>query len=438
MNEETIKRYSLAEIAMLLIFMLGLGIAQLIVTVRHRLILSDAISLAGSGLAVSMPGNPGWEYETNWRYESGNVMALIAQQKISRIPKADVQWRYHICSPGGTAEEILQGRIEQSDSQSGPSDTVEGAVAMHYTIVYPSDGDVPFLLGVALLEFGRHLELKVAIYRELDFSEADKLFRELVSAVTYQPPHELQAGKVLVSTFWESLQTDSPSLAKKGEQAYLIKNPDNRPAGYGYYHYSAINSNANKRIQLASVHYTQLSAARSTLWFDSGQKQLTWKTTIQQAGMGRPREYTLVQESDGAVTLSTNTESDTQFKCEALVLPEVLLADCAAMLLDGPAGAVVVDVIAATGFVVPTRLERIDPKETLARAEQIAYAIRVDFLNTENSFEELYFDENRQLIGRFERMPSRRQLWELMTPDVLKQLFKENYQPNHEIVAAMD
>lgn len=437
MNEETIKRYSLAEIAMLLIFMLGLGIAQLIVNFRQRPILSEPIGLPGSGLAVSMPGNPGWEYETRWRYESGNVMALIAQQKLGRVPKADVQWRYHICSAGGTAEEILQRRIEQTDSQSGPADTVEGAVAMHYTIVYPADGDVPFLLGVAPLDFGRHLELQVTIYQELDFSNADELFRGLVSSVTYQPPHELQAGKALVNTFWESQQTDSPALSQQGEQVFLIKNLDNRPAGYGYYHYSSINSNGDKRIQLASVHYSQLSAARSTLWFDSRGKQLTWKTTIQQAGMGRPREYTLIQEADGAVTVTTNTESDTQFKCEALVLPEVLLGDCAAMLLDGPDGAVVVDVIAATGFVVPTKLERIDPQETLARAEQIAYAVRIDFLNTGNSFEELYFDENRQLIGRYERMASRKQIWELTTPDVLKQIFKENYQPNTEIVAAL-
>lgn len=436
MNNETVKRYSLAEIAMLILFMLGLAVAHIIVKVRHRVVLSEPIALTGSGLSVSMPRNPGWEYETDWRYESGNNMALVAQQKAGRSLKSDIQWRYHICSPGGTAEEILLRRVGQSDSRIGPITTTPGPVLMHYAIVSPSDGDNPFFLGVVPLDFGRHLELRVTVYRELDFTVAETLLQNLASSIHYEKPQMLEAGKELVSRFFESVQTISQ---EKQEQAFLIKNPANRPSGYSYDQYSSVTTGGQAGLQIASIHYDHnLLMVRSTFWFHGSRKQFTWKTSIQQARMGTPRDYTLVQESDGTVTVSTNFDSDVRFQCSGPALPEVLLPDYAALLLDnGHSEAVVVDVIASTGFVVPTVIERIPIEKTQARAEQIVSSIRINFLNNRDSFEELYFDADDRLIGRYEQLPSRKRLWERTTTDTLKELFKDNFQPANDTVAVV-
>lgn len=439
MNDEIVKRYSLAEIAMLVIFILGLAIAQVIVKVRHRVILSAPIALTGAGLSVSMPSNPGWEYEKTWRYESGNIMVLVAQQQMGQSLKASIQWRYNICSAGGTAEEILLRRVQQSNAKMGTIETVAGPAAIRYTLVGPSDGDMPFFLGVVPLDFGRYLELQVTLYRELDFTNAEKLFQALAAGIHYQKPQELQTGKALVKSFWDQVTSNSLSLGKKDEQAFLIKTADNRPAGYGYYQYSTIGTNAETQIQLAAMQYEHnLSMVKSVLWFDGGQEHFTWKTTIQQVGMGQPRHYTLVQEPDGSVKVITDSESDTTFNCGALVLPEVLLPECAALLLEsGLKDAVVVDVIASMGFVVPTVMQQVDIQKATARSEQIGYAIRIDFLNNKNSFEELYFDKDRHFIGRYEQQPLRKQLWELTTPDTLKQIFKDNFQPTHDTVAVV-
>ncbi len=436
MNNETVKRYSLAEIAMLILFMMGLAIAHVIVKVRHRVVLSEPIALAGLGLSVSMPSNPGWEYETNWRYESGNNMALVAQQKAGRSLKSDIQWRYHICSTGGTAEEILRRRVGQSDSRIGPINTTTGPVSMRYAIVFPSDGDDPFLLGVVPLDFGRHLELRVTVYRELDFTVAETLLQNLAASIHYEKPPMLEAGKELLSRFFESLQTGSD---ENKEQAFLIKTSANRPSGYGYYQYSSVSAGGQTGFQVVSTHYDHnLLMVRSTFWFDGSRKQFTWKTSIQQARMGTPRDYTLVQEPDGTVTVSTNFDTDVRFQCSGTAVAEVLLPEYAALLLDnGESEAVVVDVIASTGFVVPTVIERMAIEKTQARAEQIASAIRINFLNNRDSFEELYFDAAGRLIGRYEQLPSRKRLWERTTTDTLKQIFKDNFQPANDIVAVV-
>ena len=436
MNDETVKRYSLAEITLLAIFVLGLVIAQIIVKIRHRVILSESIALTGSGLSVSMPINPKWEHETSWRYESDNSMVLVAQYQTGQPLKPSVQWRYDICSPGGSAQDILQQRVEQSGSKIDAVKMIPQPLPIYYATVYPAgDSDNSFCLGIISLDFGRHLELQVFVPQ--DFSYAEKLFLSLAKSIQYQPPPQLQAGKDLMNAFWNAVQSGSLSFENRPDEAFLIKNTQNHPVGYGYQHYSTFGANPKTHLQLFSRHYEHnVSLVESTFRFYGAQRRFTWKTAIQQAGAGRPRNYTLVQEPGGTVNISTNFENDKQFAADVLLLPELLLPECAALLLDSPQNNLTIDVLSATGFVVPTVIEKIEIQEASARSEQIAFVIKIDFLNHSESFEELYFDENRHFIGRFERQPLRNRIWDLTTPDTLEQLFRDNFQPINDSIAA--
>ncbi|MHC4952118.1 MAG: hypothetical protein ACYTEU_14235, partial [Planctomycetota bacterium] len=69
MDIEKVKRYSLVEIVLLAILVVGLLIANLIVKARARVLLSEPLTLFGSGLSASMPANSGWEYTPVWQYE---------------------------------------------------------------------------------------------------------------------------------------------------------------------------------------------------------------------------------------------------------------------------------------------------------------------------------------------------------------------------------
>lgn len=440
MNDDIVKRYSLTEIALLVIFMLGLVVAQILVKVRHRVILSAPIRLAGSGLSVYMPDSAGWEYESTWRYETDNSMALVAEYRIRQSPRGLVQWRYDICSPATSAREILQQRIQRSDSKSANIETIASPVPMEYTIVYPTgESDSPFYLGVASLDFGRHLELRVFVYQQLDLSYAEDLFRALAAGIDYQPPKELQAGKEFMTSFWNAARADSLSIAQKNDQAFLIKSAENRAVGYSCYHYSILGDNSEAKLQIRARQYEHnLSLSDSTFWSDGGQKRFTWKTTIQHIGMGQPRNYTLVQEADGSINVNADSDKAVQFASDGLLLPELLLSECAATFLEHEQPRIVIDGIAATGFVVPTIMEKIDPTDASVRSEQIAFVVKTDFLNSTNSFEELYFDKDRRFIGRFEQQPARKRLWELTTPDQLEKIFKGNFQPINGSVAAAE
>ncbi|MHC5000351.1 MAG: hypothetical protein ACYTE1_05965 [Planctomycetota bacterium] len=110
MDIKKVKRYSLIEVALLAVFMVGLLIAHLITVV-----LSDLISLPGSGLSVSVPAGPGWERTATWQYEeSESSMTLLGQFRPSNRGTMGVRWRYVFSTPDGSEQELLEQRAQRS------------------------------------------------------------------------------------------------------------------------------------------------------------------------------------------------------------------------------------------------------------------------------------------------------------------------------------
>ncbi len=428
MDNELLKRYSLAEIAFLAIFVLGIGLAQIIVKVRHQIKLSEPIALLGSGLLVSMPTNPGWEYETVWRYESDNSMALVGKHQSGRFRDASVQWSYYLCRPEGTARELLEQRIDQAGTKLGQIESLSGAIDMDYAIIHSEGTNQPFYLGLARMDLGRCLELRV-YPQDADGYYAENLFRSLFSSIQYELPEQLQHGKNLTRDFWKTLVANWLSLSENKEDAFLVKSSQNQIVGYSQYQYAVLNGKGKKQPEL-SVHQYERNFLRveSTLLFHDS-SIFTWTTSIQRIGMNQPRKYTISNGPDGIIQVHSDSDENKQFATDSLFVPELLLPEYAAMLLDYDRESFVVDVLLSNGLMVPAGISRIDVSEGHARSEEIAYVIRINFFNRQESIDELYYDADKQLVGRFEKQPSRQRLWDLTSPDNIEQIFKDILEP---------
>jgi len=433
MNYEQIKRYSLTEIALLALFVLGLFVAQIVVKVRRRVVLSERMPLIGSGLSVSMPISQGWEYEKAWRHESDNSFALVGQLQISQHQGVSVQWRYYLGSSAESAQEILQRRIHQSGSKISSIETVSGTVPMEYGVMFPtSDSSDPFYFGIASLDFGRHLELQVYAHR-VGIFDIEDIFLALAKSVEYEVPAQLQAGKDLTETFWKNIE-ESLLFRDKSDEAFLIKNITGQPIGYGSFRYSEHAAGENTHQQISTQQYEHnKSLLDSTLWLDGDEKRFIWKTSFRRVGVEDSRIYTVSSEMDGTVKISTNFEEDKQFASDTLLMPELFLPECAVLLLNTRQSKAVVDALSPDGMLVPTAIETIDINSALAHSKEMAFAVKVDFLNNPNSFEELYFDTNKKLIGRFEQYGSQQRLWDVTTVKELKQIFGDSFNITNDV-----
>ncbi len=442
MNNETSKRYSLTEIGLLAFFVLGLIAAQMLVKARQRIVLSEPVSLAGSGLSVCKPISTGWESTSTWQYESDNSFTLVAQQFQGTRREVEIRWRYLLCSRAESSRQILEDRAERASAVFGEIQTLQQPVPMDYAAIHSADGSRrTFYVGIAKLDFGRSIELQV-LPRRVDLFYAENLFTQLASSLQYQFPDPLQAGQDVVAGLWENLQQDTVSATGSDQDIFIINNTQKQPVGYSYSHYSPGGDDTNRSLSITNRYYElNQFLLDSTLMINNEDKTFLWKSSIQGIGMGQPRSYTITKDADGMLDVKTDFDADQnrQYRASCLLVPELLLPQAAKLVLDHSLETVIVDVMSARGFVVPTVLSKSDPATALARSEDIAAVVKVDFLNHPKSFEELYFDKDGRLIARLEQQPLKRpRLWEMTTLNQLQQIFKESFQSKTETVARID
>ncbi|MDH4201950.1 MAG: hypothetical protein OEV87_03570 [Phycisphaerae bacterium] len=428
MDIETIKRYSLIEIVLLAVFMMGLLIAALIVKRRANVVLSDPVSVPGSGLSVSMPANPGWEQTSAWQYEeSESSMTLIAQYRSPGRGGIEVRWRYVLSTPQGSAQDLLKQRAIDTGAAISNVDTVSGAHPMTYAEMFSGAAEKveKFYLGVMRLDYNRSIELLVKSSGMNNFYE-ETIFKSLAASIQYQVPRQLADGHALMATFLQS-QSQPREKAAFPDEAFLIKDALTG-ATLGYY--AATHSlddgdeQTLRRSHIRQLQYRHLTLD-SSLWFHPSTTDYRWKTELRFPGTKEAQVYEIEADPDGVITETSNVREPRTFAGGSFFLPEPLLPELARCFLQNDSSAVVVDVLGFQGQLVPVLLEKISPEEAKAKSGDTDSVVRMVYLHTRGSFEELLFDRSQNLQGRFEQLPRQSgRIWEAVSMDDLRQMFQ--------------
>ncbi|MHC4525852.1 MAG: hypothetical protein ACYSU8_10020, partial [Planctomycetota bacterium] len=203
MDIEKVKRYSLIEVVLLAIFMIGLLIASLIVKGRTRVLLSEPLTLFGSGLSASMPANSGWEYTPVWQYEkSENCMILVGQFRSPTRGGIEVRWRYLLSTPKGTEQELLKQQARNAGARIQSLNTIGDENPMVYARMYldSTAAAEEFYLGIMRLDFNRSVELLVKSSGMNGYYK-ENVFKSLAGSVQYQTPQKLTDGHALIDEF---------------------------------------------------------------------------------------------------------------------------------------------------------------------------------------------------------------------------------------------
>ncbi|MBP8604847.1 MAG: hypothetical protein KBI46_03250 [Phycisphaerae bacterium] len=431
MDIEKVKRYSLAEVVLLGIFVIGLIIANVIVRNRSRIVLSEPIVLTGSGLSVSMPANPGWERTDVWRYEMDNSMTLIGRFR-SRDADIEVRWRYNLHTPEVLPDKLLQRRAAEANSALQEIEYLNEPVKMAFTALSGvSSLNSSAYMGATILDFGRSLELQV-VSRTMDDYYAEHIFRSLAAGIQYKKPAALNEGLALLESFLMALGQKSNPIQP---EAFLIRDELGRNLGYFRCY-----ENNQKLHQMRVWQYENRGVRyESSLWLNPSEKNYLWKTILKYPGMTAPKTYDIRADGAGKLQVECNIEKPKISAASFFILPEILLPEYAAVLLDSTYNDVMVDVLAPTGQVVPVHVEKIQKEQATAKSQNAAFVVRLDFLHHPNSFEELFFDPEGRLIGKFEQQPRQRgRIWIAATLQQIESIFGEDFPMPQDQIATVN
>jgi len=182
------------KIALLGLFVVSLFIARMIVVSKSAILLSEPITLADSGLSVSMPQGNGWKSEKKWRfYENGFSLRSIFALG-SRNPSAEAHCRY----VKSTETTDLQGLFERKAFDVKGKIVKVGQIyndtlTFDWALIENPKISLIFIFGTAKLSHNRRFDIEVKQIMN-DPEMAERTFKQIVKNLNFVENQLLVSG----------------------------------------------------------------------------------------------------------------------------------------------------------------------------------------------------------------------------------------------------
>lgn len=400
-------RNALVNLYLFALFVLGLLLSMMMGEARSGFELSEPIPLRDQGLCVSLPVGPGWQIVDQWRYERDSSFTLVGRYAIDRYPIAEIRWQYLLAAQPGDARQILEQQLARYSDAYRPVLHAGEETDFVWAFIQPEPGQEA-AVGVSVLSPGRVLILQISARNQPLLAE--DLFLALTGSVRYRSPRALETGRRLIETTagW------APPAETPADEAFLISDESGLKVGYYQARFESA-AGTPSQIHLESSVYLrqgrQIQQIRQSLTVEPFLDNLQWTCLSQNTRPRQALEYRLQSGEDQTLRLIDPAGQSHTLRPTAVTVPEPLLPMAAARLLAMDDETALVDVLSCRGQFVPTHLRKIPPP-----GDDIAAAVRIDYLHSEDNSEELYFDADGELIGKLEKLPGRPALrWQRST-----------------------
>lgn len=403
---DKIKRDSLREVALLLVFASGLLFAGIIVLKRSGIEMSEAISLPHSGLSVALPTGRGWKHSNSWDFEAGNAFGLSSQLRVGSELAAGVQCRYMIASENIDAREMLDKDIAKAGLRKARSGQISNDIMLEWSQL-DKPGIIGHLyLGIAQLGSGRILVINVNAPGDSHF--AGKLFRAVVKSIRFEPNEMASRGEVFV----RQIKNEGLSgLARKyadfdSESVWLIEDEFGKTKGFQIESFSEYSDGLDwakvKAVRTNYVAGTRGGSTQGNLDSSESADRFIWRTNQRAIRPGGSGIVELELGLDGSMRVSGVAKSDLTFWPGAVAVPEIFLDIVAGAFISSFRQDVLIDVIFANGMVVPTVISSVDVSTDAGNSWGASYGVKLDFFHSKKSILRMYFDYNKRLVGKVE------------------------------------
>lgn len=434
---EIIKRYSLREVALLGVFALGLLIAWLIVAGRSRIAMSDAIALRHSGLSVSIPVGRGWESRGGWIYNPDNKFSLSAQLMVGLDMAASVQYRYLIAPEKSDVRELMEKDIAAAGMVIGLSGQISNDIVIDWAELCQADQIGHIYLGIGRLDSNRILVINVNAPGDSRY--AGKLFRSVIKSIQFESDALSSRGSVFAGKFKDD---GLNGLAHKHgdfdrERAWLIEDKFGEAKGFQIESFEEYSDGLDwAKVKAQRVHYLMGAKGdftKSTFDCSENLDRFIWRTGQRSMRASGTGAFEVELGVEGSMRVSGITSDLTYWPSEGAVA-EILLDTITRVFLSSYSQDVLIDFIFPNGMIVPTLISSVDVSQDANNSWGASYGVQVDFFHSRKNTLLLYFDYNREMVGKVEK--KRDLIWHKSDRNRLTEVFGnlERYSGRRSII----
>jgi hypothetical protein len=352
------------------------------------------------GLSVPMPSRHGWQSDEQWNYHENMFSLSSLFPQGSDRPTAWASCRYLLSAETATPQMKFQQRasainavIRQTNQRQINTLTIDWAridiPELHFSMFF----------GTSRLPDNRQLDIEVGqIAGEVELAE--RIFKSIIEGLKFENNQLLKAGAEIVAEI-KSKGIDSFLNNQNRQTYFLIKDEAEHNIGFTMDTISATNNQSD--IRANSQFYTrgQNSVNHITAFHCSNnlEKFVYNSETSSEAGRS---DAEIVLDTEGTITIreSQTRPNETSHQLGPAMIPDVFVDQLLKQMLDSKKDKIIIDIIEATGKIIPKLLSVIDIKETIAADEDTAYTFELELLDGRGFSEQLYLNDQQQVYKR--------------------------------------
>ncbi len=438
------KYKSYHSLALLLILIIGLGAGQIIVTSRSKISLSDQIKLKGYPVSVSLPAGSGWQTMENWKYDYNNGDRYLLEARLIERGRATAAVRYtYVLGPNvKDPEEYFGKKLSASAAQVHDQGTIinddfEIIWAQISRPVSTSEDNVetqitPADTFIAVMHYGNTKMMDIEAVTAGDSELAEKLFEAVSKSVTFKSSKMQERGKIFV----DGLNADVLRFHHGGdtfENIFVIEDKAGNEHGFSASVFSTPTDPNNQPLLEAKSFYVLkhrlLSVSmKSSFETSTGLDSFFWQSQYQAARRNRSFSRLVTLEPDGKMTVAgLSRKSQQSLYTSENVISEVLLDDVCRLFLGfgDSKNEAVIEIITSNGDIIPAVLSIPDTPFS-RRYENAEFTVRIVLLDSQNRSMELYFDDEKNIIGKLDNTYSFGSLyWKPSDRETIRETFGE-------------
>ena len=402
MNENyRLKKVGADKIVFLLLFVLALLIAQIIITTRSRLELSEPIELSYAGLSLSIPLGNGWESDKKWYYDE-NGFSLSSYLFIgAKEPSAWIFCRYHLAPEIVSPEVWFKQKAAEIDGVVEEVNQIQKEkLNIDWARIECPDTVLSIFLGTVELPYNHRLDIEIN-QMTLETGLAQKVFEHVLESFIFRDNQELNAGGETVAKI-KSRGLDNFLVSRDKQINFMITNSRKQNIGFALEILMDSKSSDDFNIQAASHFYLTGQDNREQGAFYRGKnniEEFVWQSQTLESANDKAYSKTVLDE-DGIVTVikySNLGMEENRYKFSPTMIPEIFIESLLSQMLQDDINEIIIDIINSDGSIIPVYISYTEADEGIAENSDAIYAFRIDFMSEQDFSEYVYLDQQKQI-----------------------------------------
>lgn len=386
------KNKGLERLALLSMLIISIAIAALVVMLKTRVGLTGPITLKYVNLSASVPSDNGWQTKKQWVFIDNGFAIGSIYKTTSQKTTALAQCRYQIMKIQQPIEtQMKQKALSLKDKITQQGQIVSGSLNFDWIKI----GDHTFY-AVSNLPNNRLIEVEVQqVTNETEW--AKKIFFSIINSVKYDNA-SIKAANQLVSDM-KKIGPEKFIKDKKQKNFFLVSDQQKEPIGFTAETYLKSDQVTPMDLRAATFFYIRNSdLANEQITFFQGNDTIDrfyWKSETNSIRGKKSIEIVVNDPSLMTVTTFGYEATTENYQLSPAAIPDIFMNQLLELFIASKYNEAAVDIIEAEGVVTPALLTKIKPANS-----STDFLVRIDFLDGSEFFEEVHFDQQRQITKR--------------------------------------